>query len=134
VAEVEAAVDRDQAVVAEAAQGQHGAEQDAAVTPEHQRELARPDQLDQPVGQGDAVAGDGGAVADPGDRIELGRVGRGVDAPRVAGPKPLDQAVAAQRLGQPPGTRHPARRRRAQPEHRGGVEDGDHLRQATVSP
>ena len=56
----------------------------------------------------------------------------------------LDQAVAAQRLGQPPGARHPARRRRAQAEHRGGVQDGDHpgvapssghkARQVTVWP
>ena len=127
VREVVVAVDVEQAVAAAAGQRERGAEQDAAVAAEHQREGAGVEQRAHAIGEPQRVAGLRGLVAQrlAGERrreVARRRDDAGVD--RVEAPQ---QARVAQRAGELVDAGRNALRGRAQAQVRGRVERGDAL-------
>ena len=131
VPEVGVAVDEDQPDpaadrLAEPVHGQRRAEQDRAVSAQHQRELAPVDDGADPLGERQRVVGDLPGVAHPVAGAPVARVvpGRG-EAAGVAGPQPGEQVVVTQRPGRLAAAGDRRGRRRPQTEICRRVEDGD---------
>src|SRR5215207_3130325 len=99
MSEVEVPVDKDQPVATAAAKRDHGAEQDAAIAAEHDREAATIERGDDTIGQAPRVARDRLSIADC-QPIPFRPVPWWDDDPSVAGRDACRQPVLAQRSGQ----------------------------------
>ena len=125
VREVVVAVDVEEAVAAAAGERQRGAEQDAAVAAEHEREGAGVEQRADPVGEPQRVAHLRGLVAHGLAGQRRRQVARRRDHAGVDGVEAPQQARVAQRAGELVDAGRHALGGRAQAEVGGRVERGD---------